>query len=55
MGDLRDVPPVNEVSADDIKRICGEFDAVSREWSKLKVGESMTLAWAGKVKKKSRK
>lgn len=39
--------PVKGVSAEDIARICREFDAVSAVWSKLKVGESMTLVWTG--------
>lgn len=37
---------VKGVSADDIARVCREFDAVSSVWSKLKVGQSMTLEWA---------
>jgi hypothetical protein len=39
------VSPVEGVSAEDIKRVCREFDAVSARWSKLAVGESMTLVW----------
>ena len=46
-GPMDDVYPVKEVSADEIARICREFDAVSGVWSKLKVGESMTLVWRG--------
>ncbi len=37
------------VSAEDIRRVCREFDAVSAIWSKLAVGESMTLVWRGKA------
>lgn len=44
---LSEVLPVQGVSADDIRRICREFDKVSAVWSKLAVGESMTLAWRG--------
>jgi hypothetical protein len=32
-------------SAEDIEGICKEFDSVSAMWSKLAVGESMTLIW----------
>jgi hypothetical protein len=35
------------VTADDMRRVCRAFDAVSTVWSKLGVGESMTLAWRG--------
>jgi len=45
--DLSGVSPVEGVSAEDIKRVCREFDAVSARWSKLAVGESMTLVWRG--------
>ena len=44
---LSGVTSVEGVSADDIKRVCREFDAVSARWSKLAVGESMTLVWRG--------
>jgi hypothetical protein len=37
------------VSAEDIRRVCRQFDAVSTIWSKLAVGESMTLVWRGKA------
>jgi hypothetical protein len=37
------------VSGEDIKRVCHEFDAVSSVWSKLAVGESMTLIWRHKA------
>ncbi|HET6889651.1 MAG TPA: hypothetical protein VFH31_01000 [Pyrinomonadaceae bacterium] len=43
------VPSTEGVSAEDIKRVCREFDAVSAVWSKLKVGESMTLTWDGQT------
>jgi hypothetical protein len=36
------------VSTEDIRRVCREFDAVSAVWSKLAVGESMTLVWRGR-------
>lgn len=39
---------IKGVSPDDIKRICGKFDAVSSFWSRLGVGESMTLDWTPK-------
>lgn len=43
------MPPIQGVSAEDIKRVCREFDAVSAVWSKLNVGESMTLVWRGQA------
>ena len=46
-NDLSGVPPVKGVSAEDIRRVCREFDAVSATWSKLAVEESMTLLWRG--------
>jgi hypothetical protein len=36
---------VDGVSADDLRRVCRAFDEVSAMWSRLQVGESMTLAW----------
>lgn len=48
-GDLSAVTPVEGVSAVDIKRVCRAFDAVSTIWSKLAVGESMTLVWRGRA------
>ena len=54
INDLTDVPAVKEVSASDITRICREFDTVSAVWSKLRVGESMTLVWRGTEKKRSK-
>jgi hypothetical protein len=47
-NNLSDVSPVEGVSTEDIKRVCREFDAVSAIWSKLAVGESMTLLWRGR-------
>ena len=44
-GDMTDVPKVRDVSDNDIERICREFGRVSSIWSKLAVGESMTLDW----------
>ena len=42
-----EVSPIEGVSAEDIRRVCREFDAVSAVWSKLAVGGSMTLVWRG--------
>jgi hypothetical protein len=42
-----ETPSLKGMSAEDIRRVCREFDAVSAVWSKLKVGESMTLVWRG--------
>lgn len=39
--------PVKEVSDRDIESVGREFDSVSSTWSKLAVGESMTLVWQG--------
>jgi len=49
-GPMDDVYPVKEVSADEIARICSEFERVSSIWSKLPVGGSMTLEWNPKRK-----
>ncbi len=43
---------VKGVTADDIARICREFDTVSAVWSKLKIGESMTLKWTANPKRR---
>jgi len=48
-NDLSGLTPIEGVSAEDIRRVCREFDAVSAIWSKLAVGESMTLVWRGKA------
>lgn len=42
-----EVSPLGGVTAEDIQRVCREFDAVSAVWSKLVVGESMSLVWTG--------
>ena len=42
-NDLSGLTRVEGVSAEDIRRVCREFDAVSAIWSELAVGESMTL------------
>ena len=46
-NDLSGGTSLRGVSAEDIRRVCREFDAVSAIWSKLAVGESMTLVWRG--------
>ena len=46
-NDLSGLTRVEGVSAEDIRRVCREFDAVSAVWSELAVGESMTLVWRG--------
>jgi len=43
---------IKGVSPERIKQICGVFDTVSAVWSKLAIGESMTLEWRGKERKK---
>ena len=40
-----EVIQIEGVSQDDIKKVCDQFDSVSVIWSKLAVGESMTLIW----------
>src|SRR2546425_3297826 len=45
---LSRVTPLEGISAEDIRRVCRAFDAVSAIWSKLAVGESMTLVWRGR-------
>ena len=40
-----DVTSFKEVAAKDIARVVREFEAASAVWSKLGVGESMTLVW----------
>ena len=45
--DLANVSQIGGVPAEDIRRVCRKFDAVSAVWSKLAVGESMTLDWHG--------
>jgi hypothetical protein len=47
-NDLSGVTTLEGVSAQDIKRVCRQFDAVSAIWSELAVGESMTLVWRGR-------
>jgi hypothetical protein len=46
-NDLEGLTPLEGVSADDLKRICHQFEAVSTVWTKLAIGESMTLVWRG--------
>jgi hypothetical protein len=46
-NDRSGVSTLEGVSGEDIERVCREFDAVSAIWSKLSVGESMTLLWRG--------
>jgi hypothetical protein len=53
-GTHHKAPQVKGVTAEDIERVCREFDAVSAVWSKLKVGESMTLAWRGAARVRRR-
>jgi len=53
--DLSAVTPVEGVSAEDIKRVCRAFEVVSAIWSKLAVGESMTLVWRGSAARAARR
>lgn len=36
---------IDDVTAAALTRVCREFDVVSAQWSRLAVGESMTLKW----------
>jgi len=42
---IGDNSPVKGVSVEDLNRVCRKFEAVSAVWSKLEVGEAMTLDW----------
>jgi hypothetical protein len=37
--------PIRKISPDEIDKICRAFDEFSQRWSKLRVGESITLEW----------
>lgn len=37
--------PMRRISPDDIDKVCLAFDDFSLKWSKLRVGESITLEW----------
>jgi hypothetical protein len=54
-NDRAEETQVEGVSPEDIKRVCREFDKVSAIWSKLAVGESMTLAWRGQPARSHRR
>jgi hypothetical protein len=47
-NDVSNASQVKGISTQDIKRVCRTFDEVRKVWSKLVVGESMTLEWRGK-------
>jgi anaerobic selenocysteine-containing dehydrogenase len=42
-----EAPSIAGFPAEAIKRVCREFDAASEAWTRLGVGESMTLVWHG--------
>jgi len=52
---ISEAAPIEGVSTEDIRRVCREFDAVSATWSKLTVGESMTLVWRGRAARPQRR
>lgn len=54
-SNLSEVTPIEGVSAEDIRRVCREFDKVSAVWSELAVGESMTLVWRGRAVRAQRR
>ena len=41
-------PSIAGFRAADLERVCREFDAASAVWSRLDIGESMTLVWHGR-------
>ena len=45
---IAQAPSIAGFQAADLDRVCHEFDAASAVWSKLDVGESMTLVWHGR-------
>lgn len=49
-ADMTNVPKVEDVPAESIKRICDKFEAVGAVWSKLPIGGSMTLEWNPPIK-----
>ena len=51
-NELNDLPAIAGVSNADISRVCQVFDIVSGTWSKLSIGESMTLEWRGRANRK---
>jgi len=51
-GGAAPVRDVDGVAADDLSRVCRAFDAVSAVWSKLGIGESMTLTWPERLGQK---
>jgi hypothetical protein len=50
---LTELPTLEGVSIDEVKRVCHAFDAVSAVWSELAIGESMTLLWRGSVSRQA--
>lgn len=48
-------PPAQGVTDLDIAAICGEYDAVSRIWSGLQIGDTMTLDWNTNHKKNAKR
>jgi hypothetical protein len=46
---LSEPPSVDGITIEDVRRVCRTFDAVSAIWSKLGIGESMTLEWRATV------
>ena len=46
---------VDAVSAEALARVCRAFDAASAVWSRLRVGESMTLTWRGGTREKGKR
>ena len=51
-GDPLAPKPDKDLSEGDVVGICAKFDVVSKVWSQLKVGESMSLTWSASGDKK---
>jgi len=49
-GEKAAYEPMRRISPSDIDKICRAFDDFSLRWSKLRVGESITLEWANDLK-----
>lgn len=52
---IAEVPSIAGFRAADIDRVCREFDAASAVWSRLGIGESMTLVWHGRSGRTARR
>ena len=51
---VSEFPAIDGFKAGDIKRVCQKFEAASSVWSKLAIGESMTLVWRRRATRSGR-